>query len=903
MPLTPLLHLAWGHAWRRPLQSLLFVVGVAIGVAMIVAIDLANGSAERAFALGTETVTGRATHQITGGPSGLDETVYTDLRTRVGYRLSAPVVESYVVADALDAQPMRLLGVDPFAEPPFRSYLGPGDQAQAPAASFLRELMVTPGAVLLSTDVAARYGLKAGDPLTIRSGTDKTTLTIAGLLQPADDLSRRALDGLIVADIATAQEVLGKVGKLSRIDLIVPEGQGAKGEENDTLRAIQSILPPGARIDATAARAGTVNDMTAAFRLNLTALSLLALVVGMFLIYNTVTFSVVQRRPVLGSLRALGMTRREIFALILGEAGLLGLLGTALGLGLGVILGRGAVQLVTQTVNDLFFVVAVREIEIPALTLIKGGVIGVAAALLGAAVPAWEATSVPPAGALKRSDVEERTRRALPRVSIFALVLLGVGAVLLLPLWDLVVTFAGLFAIVVGAALLTPVLTLWIMAGVQRLVRNRGGVIERMAPRTIVRSLSRIAVAVAALMVSVSVIIGVGIMIGSFRQTVVLWLDDVLQADIYISSPSLNSNVAQTTLKPALLDEVRAIPGISRTATTRSVDVTGQVAAGGEAIPLRLVSLSAGPGRAGSPLPLGVGRLAGDLAGGRAGQHLDQRANGESIGAEGGRHAAHPDRPRPAPFPHRRRHRRLRRALGGLPGRCSLSPRLGRRPDFGHRPLCGARRGRGRHGGRHPPGLCRQDGALGAIQPGHARKCAGGVRPHLRHHRGSPTAGRPCRLYRHPQHTHESAVGAHARNRRAPCDRADASPVVATFIVGNGAGGCDRRAVSHTYRFCARPHPHLHHQSALVWMDAGDALAAHGVRAGVSCGAGRRAAGGSLPSLAHGANAAGGRAAVGVRRSLLMHFHRTTIVSEQSKAIQCDVRNRIYRFKRSRLCV
>ena len=147
--------------------------------------------------------------------------------------------------------------------------------------------------------------------------------------------------------------------------------------------------------------------MTAAFSLNLTALSLLALVVGMFLIYNTVTFSVVQRRPVLGSLRALGMTRREIYGLILAEAGFLGIIGTGLGLVLGVILGRGAVQLVTQTINDLFFVVAVREIDIPLLTLVKGAIIGICAALLGAALPAYEATSVPPAGALQRSNVEE----------------------------------------------------------------------------------------------------------------------------------------------------------------------------------------------------------------------------------------------------------------------------------------------------------------------------------------------------------------------------------------------------------------------------------------------------------------------------------------------------------------
>ncbi|MFN3981369.1 MAG: ABC transporter permease, partial [Caldilinea sp.] len=538
--LRPIYRQAWRHSWRRPLQSFFLIVGVAIGVAMIVAIDLANGSADRAFQLGAETVTGKATHQITGGPSGLDEALYARVRIDAAYRLSAPVVESYVVADALDGQPMRLLGVDPFAEAPFRSYLGPGDQTQGPAASYLTELMVQPNTVLLSTEVAERYGLAVGDTLTVRHGVNRIDLIIVGLLAPSDDLSRRALDGLLATDIATAQEVLGKVGRIDRIDLIVPAG--VEGEA--VLQRIAAVLPPSARIDPTAARAGAVGEMTAAFQLNLTALSLLALVVGMFLIYNTVTFSVVQRRPVLGSLRALGMTRGEVFGMILLEAMLLGALGTLLGLGLGVLLGRGAVQLVTQTVNDLFFVVSVREIEIPTFTLVKGAVIGLLAAAIGAAFPAWEATSVPPAGALQRSNVEERTRRALPWLSLVGVGFLAVGAGLMLPEWNLIITFAGLFAVVVGVALLTPMLTLWSMVLVERLVRRRG-VIMRMAPRTVTRSLSRIAVAVAALMVAVSVIIGVGVMIGSFRQTVVLWLDDVLQADIFISAPSFNSDTGE----------------------------------------------------------------------------------------------------------------------------------------------------------------------------------------------------------------------------------------------------------------------------------------------------------------------------------------------------------------------
>ncbi|MCB0160180.1 MAG: ABC transporter permease, partial [Caldilineaceae bacterium] len=420
----PITRLAWRHAKRRPWQSLFFVVGVAIGVAMIVAIDLANGSAEkkRAFNLGAETVAGRATHQIVGGPIGLDEAVYTRLRREVGYRASAPIVESYVVAPQLDGQPMRLLGVDPFAESPFRSYLGSAD-AEAIQPDFLTDMLTRPNSVLLSTDVAARYGLDSGDTLTVRVGGRTQALEIIGLMEPSNDLSRRALDSLLITDIATAQEVLDKVGRLDRIDLILPPGDAGTAAR----AAIATILPPGARMDLAAGRSGTVNEMTAAFSLNLTALSLLALVVGVFLIYNTVTFSVVQRRPVLGSLRALGMTRREIYALILLEALILGALGTLLGLVLGVVLGRGAVQLVTRTMNDLFFVVAVREIDIPTWTLVKGAAIGIGAALLGAAVPALEATSVPPAGALKRSNVEERIRRVLPWVTGGALALLLLG--------------------------------------------------------------------------------------------------------------------------------------------------------------------------------------------------------------------------------------------------------------------------------------------------------------------------------------------------------------------------------------------------------------------------------------------------------------------------------------------
>ena len=398
--------LACRHAWRRPAQSIFFIIGVGLGVAMIVAIDLANGAANRAFSLSTETVAGKTTHQIVGGPSGLDESIYVALRQQLGYRLSAPIVEGYVVAEELDMQPMRLLGVDSFAESPFRSYLNDANTGFADNNGFTA-FIVQPNTVLLSAVLASRYNLNAGDLIHIQVGGYRQTLQIVSVLKSDDKNEQRGLDGLLITDIGTAQEILGKVGILDRIDLIIPKG--TQGEA--TLKLITAILPPGARVEQRTDSA--VKEMTAAFRLNLTALSMLALLVGMFLIYNTVVFSVVQQRSVLGSLRALGVTRGQIFSIILSEAGLLGIIGTALGLGLGYLLGRGAVQMVTTNINDLFFVVTVRRIDFPPLTLLKGAVIGIAAALIAATLPAYEATNVPPASAIQRSHIEERAHTAL----------------------------------------------------------------------------------------------------------------------------------------------------------------------------------------------------------------------------------------------------------------------------------------------------------------------------------------------------------------------------------------------------------------------------------------------------------------------------------------------------------
>ena len=568
---------------RHPWQMGLSFVGVALGVAVVVAIDLANASAQRAFLLSTDSVVGRATHQIVGGSRGIPEDIFRAVRIEAGVRLAAPVVEGDVAAPDYPGRTFRVLGVDPFAEAPFRPYLaGLNSRGQTALVSFLTR----PATAIMSYGTGRELGLGlAGDPatqgqadqLTVRAGGVRQRLSIIALLEPADALSRRALDSLLVTDIATAQELLGLTGRLSRIDLIMPAGPPGQAE----LAKIRAVLPPGAEVRSAAARSQSVAQMTRAFSLNLSALSLLALIVGMFLIYNTMTFSVVQRRGLIGALRVVGVTRREIFSLIVAEAALLGLLGTAAGLLLGVALAQGLVRLVTQTITDLYFVVSVRELTISGLGLLKGLGLGLGASLVAALAPALEATATQPRAVLNRSTLEARSQRVVPWAAVagVCLVLIGAG-LLVLPSRDLILSFGGLFTIFLGCVLVTPVAVVGLLRAVQLLVGTRTDIVGRLCIRSVLASLSRTAVAIAALMVAVSVTVGVGIMIESFRQTVAYWLENALQADIYVAPPSLVSRWNEGTLDPAVVARLSAAPGVEAVSTYRRVSVespTGRV--------------------------------------------------------------------------------------------------------------------------------------------------------------------------------------------------------------------------------------------------------------------------------------------------------------------------------------
>jgi putative ABC transport system permease protein len=549
------------HLARHPLLTALSVVGIALGVAVVVAIDLANESARHAFELSNEAVTGRSTHQVVGGPSGLPETFYVRLRRELAFDAAAPVVEGYATSPHEPGRALRILGVDPFAEAPFRGYVA------APVAGELRTLLTEPGAAVISTALARRLDLVVGNEAVLEVNGTERHLRIAAIAQPATAGEARAMEDLVLTDIATAQEWLDQLGTLTRIDLIVPDTPDGKR----ALARIAAACLGVCEIVAAAERSGAATQMTRAFTLNLRAMSFLALVVGMFLIYNTMTFSIVRRRPLLGTLRALGVSRREIFTLVLREAAVLAAPATALGLVLGIALATELVRLVTRTINDLYFVVSVRALHIELSTLLKGASLGIGATLLAAVAPAHEATRVPPTITLRRSSSETRLAR---RAGRFALAGVGLTASALILLavsrTSLVLSYVALFAVLLAAALATPLATRTFAELARPLATRAFGVVGTMAARGIVTSLTRTSIALAALTIAVATTVGVGIMVASFRYTVVEWLESTLQSDIFIGPPNLVSRKGDGTLAPGVAARIARAPGVRAVNTIRN---------------------------------------------------------------------------------------------------------------------------------------------------------------------------------------------------------------------------------------------------------------------------------------------------------------------------------------------
>jgi putative ABC transport system permease protein len=526
--------------WRHPWQLALAIVGIALGVAVVISIDLAMESSLNAFNQAGKAFSGVATHRIVAGDGGLDERLYRRLRVDEGIQKLSPVVNGYVFVSKQADAGFNLIGIDPFVEKSFQS-IWQTRHDENTTSGLLTRLIIEPNTALISEQTASRLGLSIDDDLAIETEQGERRLKIIGFLSPNNAVSEQVLSRLIVTDIATAQEVLEMFGRLSSIEVLIDEQQSDSGSLAETLSLtkVKKALPGNALLAMAESQSQAMREMTRAFSINLKALGLLSLLVGMFLIYNTMTFLVMQRRRLIGSLRSIGVTRGQIFKLIISEALLLAAIGTLIGIVLGIALGQGLLYLISGTVNAIYFRIDAASLMITPLQLGKGALLGITATLLAVLPPAFEATRISPVTALVRSQLESGLRRLIKTANLLSFIFILGG--MALALWSgksIALGLASIFLLLFGFAMLTPALTLMFMKLVEHVFGRFSGVLVRLPARMVSAELSRSGIAIAALMIAVSATIGMDFMIDSFRQTVADWIQTSLRADLYVSLPA-----------------------------------------------------------------------------------------------------------------------------------------------------------------------------------------------------------------------------------------------------------------------------------------------------------------------------------------------------------------------------
>ncbi len=574
--------------WRHFGAFWLATLGVTLGVAVFVSVQVANHSVLSAFGASLEAVAGKATLQIRGGANGLPESVYTRLMLQPDARIkaAAPIVTRTLFSPTLKLSPrdegtsLLVMGIDIFAEAAFRDIdfsAEPGatrPQRGSPGASdqtsSFAKFLLDPNAIAISEQLARKYNLQTGSRLQLFIGAQRQDFTVTAVLRDAD--FNRAFGGdFALLDIAAAQESFREIGKLSQIDLVVEEAN------IPTVTAeLQRWLPVDATVQRPAQRGAQVADMLGAFQLNLSALSCITLFVGAFLIYNTIAIDVVRRRREAATLRAFGTSGSQLTRMFMLEAAGIGLVGSLIGLALGVGLAHWTLGAVSKTVSALYIAVKARDLYVP-LWLWWGAPLGGTLLATIAAYPAArEAAHTSPRAALQPVTLHHATTSFAKPFALGGLALLALSWLLCQPflasrtVW---MGFIATFCTLAGFAMLTPICTLWAGQAVQTLGAKYFGAETLLAGAYLQRAIHRSSLVIAALMVSLAMTIGLAVMVGSFRNTVAEWVDNTISADLFIAPARGFSEDAGPGLPEEVVQFARTHPDVRLLDTIRGAEI------------------------------------------------------------------------------------------------------------------------------------------------------------------------------------------------------------------------------------------------------------------------------------------------------------------------------------------
>lgn len=546
----------------EPVRTTLTVFAIALGVAVVLAIDLAGTAAAGSFHSSLETLMGDNDLEITAAGGVPEKLVGTLAALPYSIHLS-PRLEDYAVT-LENKQTLPLLGLDLVGQANNRG-VDAGALFISQSEDALKHLDASD-----SIWVGASLGRKPGDRVPLLINDNMQTFTVRGVYPDSGGNA-----AAIVMDIAAAQRVLARPGRVDRILLKVP--QSAALEEWQ--QRLQAVIPNGAEIRTTGAATDENRRMLAAFRWNLRLLSYIALVVGAFLIYNTISISVVRRRPEIGIVRALGASRNFVLAAFVGEAACFGAIGALIGLPLGRLMATGAVKLMGATVEALYVSSRPGPIELNSAAVLLAILVGTGVAVASAFSPAREASFVPPVEAMARGRREYAARVHETRDVCIALVLAGAAAatsrapaVAGKPLFG----YLAALLLIVASALAIPAMVHAVMPFSSAAFKSVLGVEALLASRSLAASLLRTSVLVGALSTAIAMMTSVGIMVGSFRETVVAWMGDQLPADLYVRAAGSPAADRHPTLSLDVREKIAQLPGVAAVHGMREYEIDYQ---------------------------------------------------------------------------------------------------------------------------------------------------------------------------------------------------------------------------------------------------------------------------------------------------------------------------------------
>ncbi|MDH4079096.1 MAG: FtsX-like permease family protein [Nitrospira sp.] len=527
------------HLRQWPLRTLLTIVGVSLGVSASVAVRTANIDVLRSFEQAVLTVAGPTTLEVAGDDTGLDEQVVTSVRMVSGVISASPVIIQTAVRmhGNQPGQAIQVLGLDLLDELHARGF-----QVDQPETENQLMRMVDPQALFLGEALANEWQLVVGDDIDLLVGTGRLQFRVVGILHGESDRSS-SWERMALMDIAAAQIAFGLVGKVDRLDIVTETNLSVE----DVGERIKTVLPPHVTVERPANRTSQVEQMLGAFRMNLTVLSWVGLLVGMFLIYNTMAFAVAQRRREIGIYRAIGMSQPRIAVLFLMEAALYGVIGGVLGSAAGIALAHELITLLSRTISDLYVPVGIGGSGLLRTgflggIVIEGILIGCVVSMIGAIGPSLDASRTTPVKALAPGDYEASQQLRVGTLAFMGVVLL-LGAGLLSwpgPIGGVpLLGYAATLCLLAGLACLAPIC----VSGRRRrryMERERAvsGVMRGIAVEHAARNPGRNGVTVSAFMVGLAIMIGVLVMVRSFRHTVEVWVTDTVLADLVVA-PSM----------------------------------------------------------------------------------------------------------------------------------------------------------------------------------------------------------------------------------------------------------------------------------------------------------------------------------------------------------------------------